>query len=150
MAGRSRSSRGSRRARGSSSMPARGRRRRAPRSRATRGAAETLMRRGAIAFTQRSWETLGLSVRNIGRTKLRSSLTILGVVLGVASVIVMLAVGEGARLAAIEQIRGLGAENIIIRSVKPLTGPENSEGGLIEYGLTADDLDRIATTIPTV
>ena len=108
------------------------------------------MRRGAIAFTQRSWETLGLSLRNIGRTKLRSSLTILGVVLGVASVIVMLAVGEGARLAAIEQIRGLGAENIIIRSVKPLTGPENAEGGLIDYGLTADDLDRIATTIPTV
>jgi len=62
-AGRSRSRRGSRRARGSSSMPALGRRRRAPRSRATRGAAETLMRRGAIAFTQRSWETLGLSIR---------------------------------------------------------------------------------------
>jgi putative ABC transport system permease protein len=106
--------------------------------------------RGVIAFTRRSWETLGFSIQNIGRTKLRSALTILGVVLGVASVIVMLAVGEGARLAAIEQIRGLGAENIIIRSVKPLSGSESEEGAPLVYGLTDDDLGRIATTIPTV
>ena len=45
---------------------------------------------------------------------------ILGIVLGVASVIVMLAVGEAARFQAIQQIEELGATNIILRSVKPV------------------------------
>ena len=43
----------------------------------------------------------------------------LGVVFGVGSVIAMLAVGEGASKEALEQIRKLGSNNIIITSVKP-------------------------------
>jgi putative ABC transport system permease protein len=82
---------------------------------------------------------------------LRSILTILSIVLGVASVIVMLAVGEAARQQAVKQIEELGATNIIIRSVKPPEeSKENANADQFSYGLTMDDLERIQTTIPTV
>lgn len=56
------------------------------------------------------------SVRNLLLHKLRSFLTMLGVILGVGSVISMLAIGEGSKREALEQIRELGATNVIIRS----------------------------------
>ena len=58
--------------------------------------------------------------------KLRSFLTMLGTILGVGSVIAMLAIGEGSKRKAVEQIRQLGATNVIIRSIKP--EPENENG----------------------
>ncbi len=60
-----------------------------------------------------------LSVHCLIVNRLRSFLTMLGIVLGVASVIVMLAIGEAARFEAVQQIQQLGATNIIVRSVKP-------------------------------
>jgi putative ABC transport system permease protein len=53
--------------------------------------------------------------------KLRSFLTMLGLVFGVASVIVMLAIAEGAASEAQKQIESLGVRNIIVRSVKPIS-----------------------------
>ena len=60
-----------------------------------------------------------LGVKNLLLHKLRSSLTMLGVVFGVGSVVAMLAVGEGASVEALRQIRKLGSNNIIISSQKP-------------------------------
>jgi len=92
-----------------------------------------------------------LSVRNLFVHRLRSSLTVLGIVFGVASVIVMLAVGEAARFEAVEQIRQLGATNIIIRSVKPSDESRDQTGDdILTYGLTRDDMDRLAATLPPV
>jgi putative ABC transport system permease protein len=76
----------------------------------------------------------------------------LGIVFGVASVIAMLAVGEGASFAAQEQIRQQGSQNIIIRSVKP---PENEQGSsertrMLDYGIRYKDLQRIRATLPMV
>ena len=51
--------------------------------------------------------------------KLRSSLTTLGIIFGVSSVIAMLAIGEGASREAQAQIARLGSQNIIIKTVKP-------------------------------
>ncbi|HTP12254.1 MAG TPA: ABC transporter permease, partial [Bacteroidota bacterium] len=48
--------------------------------------------------------------------KLRSVLTGLGIIFGVAAVIAMLSIGEGARQEALEQIKLMGVNNIIIRS----------------------------------
>lgn len=95
--------------------------------------------------------TLTIGLKSIGVHLLRSALTVASIVLGVASVIVMLAVGEGARFRAIQQIRDLGATNIIIRSVKPLDDPkQRQQRGLLSYGLTYRDLERIQETVPTV
>lgn len=90
------------------------------------------------------------SIRSVLMHKLRSFLTILGLVFGVASVIVMLAVAEGASRSAQEQIESLGVNNIIIRTVKPTTSqPINFRSFIMKFGLTYEDLRRIEDTIPT-
>ncbi len=60
-----------------------------------------------------------LGMKSLLLHKLRSGLTVLGIVFGVAAVISMLSIAEGTSRVAQEQIRALGATNIIIRSVKP-------------------------------
>jgi len=106
------------------------------------------------------WVTLQLGVRNLLLHKLRSFLTMLGTILGVGSVIAMLAIGEGSKRKAVEQIRQLGATNVIIRSVKPEAedeGEDSSSGSsqqtssrVLEYGLKYRDLERLRDTLPTV
>jgi putative ABC transport system permease protein len=103
-----------------------------------------------------------LSVRNLLLNKLRSLLTMLGTILGVSSVIAMLAIGEGSKRHAVEQIRRLGATNVIIRSVKPSQEDEGDGGGggssggqqsssmVLEYGLRYTDFDRLKATLPTI
>jgi len=77
--------------------------------------------------------------------KLRSFLTMLGVVFGVGSVVAMLAVGEGASKEALEHIRKLGSNNIIISSVKSVEEEASSTtlSFISIYGLTYQDHQRI-------
>jgi putative ABC transport system permease protein len=84
--------------------------------------------------------------------KLRSMLTMLGMVFGVASVIAMLSIGEGASKLALEQIRKLGSTNIIVTAVKPT---DDAEAAAVRtfvsvYGLLYDDETRIREVFPTV
>jgi putative ABC transport system permease protein len=106
---------------------------------------------GSGALT-RSKRTVVLGLRSLWLHRLRSLLTVLGIVFGVCSVIAMLAVGEGASSEAQEQIRRLGSTNIIVRSVKPNEErpPTATRGYAIEYGITYRDIDRIKNTIATV
>jgi putative ABC transport system permease protein len=92
-----------------------------------------------------------LGLRGLAAHRLRSGLTALGIVLGVASVIVMLAVGEAARYQALKQLEDLGANTVLLRSVKPADDNSDKKGAdLFAYGLTYADLARIRDTIPTV
>ncbi len=94
---------------------------------------------------------LQLGLKGVAVHRLRATLTTLGIILGVASVIVMLAVGEAARHEAIQQIRDLGASSIIVRSVKPAEDTkQQAREWLLAYGLTMQDRERISSTIPTV
>jgi len=83
---------------------------------------------------------------------LRSTLTTLGIIFGVASVIAMLAIGEGASREAQEQIARLGSRNIIIKTVKPPEGKDVSgqDDTMLEYGLTYSDAERFRNSIPDV
>ncbi len=93
-----------------------------------------------------------LGFKSLWSHRLRSLLTVLGIVFGVCSVIAMLAVGEGASYTAQEQIRRLGSTNIIVESVKP-AAQETSTGGrslVLEYGLTYADLERIRGTLSDI
>ncbi len=92
-----------------------------------------------------------LGIKNLLLHKLRSFLTMLGVVFGVGSVIAMLAVGEGASQVALEQIRRLGSHNVIVSAKKPTdeTGG-GSQVRLSIYGLLYADEARIAQGIPSV
>ncbi|HAY82416.1 MAG TPA: ABC transporter ATP-binding protein, partial [Planctomycetaceae bacterium] len=101
--------------------------------------------------------TLQLGIKSLMLHKLRSLLTMLGVILGVGSVISMLAIGEGSKREALERIRQLGAANVIIRSVKPTQKNSEDEGAkeqtssrVLEYGLRYEDLDFLMETLPTV
>lgn len=96
--------------------------------------------------------TVLLGFKSLWLHRLRSLLTVLGIVFGVASVIAMLAVGEGASFEAQEQIRRLGSNNIILRSAKPVEKSSASQGQsyVLEYGLTYADIARIRNTIPAV
>ena len=80
---------------------------------------------------------------------MRSLLTVLGIFIGVASVIWLLAIGEGISLQAQKQIEGLGADNIIVRSVKP-TSPDAAASFILTYGLKRADYRTLVETIPTI
>ncbi|MFO0002332.1 MAG: ABC transporter permease, partial [bacterium] len=64
-------------------------------------------------------EIVRLGLKNLRLHKLRSTLTSLGIILGVAAVIVVTAIGEGNKRAALRDIQALGATNVIVRSVTP-------------------------------
>jgi putative ABC transport system permease protein len=87
---------------------------------------------------------------------MRSILTMLGIFIGVASVIYLLAFGQGIIRKAAEHIESLGATNIIVRTIKPaelnLNSPSSSPGriNVIPYGITRADYDRLKSTIRTV
>jgi putative ABC transport system permease protein len=80
---------------------------------------------------------------------MRSLLTVLGIFIGVASVIWLLAISKGIGDAAQRQIESLGADTIMIRTVKPPSEKMSSQG-LTPYGLTRDEYDMLVATIPTV
>ncbi len=94
----------------------------------------------------RLYRSVRLGLKTLMLHKLRSFLTMLGVVFGVASVVAMLAVGEGASREALDQIRKLGSTNIIITSIKPVeTETRNvSPWSLSMYGLLYEDQRRAA------
>jgi len=100
--------------------------------------------------------TVQLGMKSLMLHKLRSGLTMLGIVFGVFSVIAMLAIGEGASNQAQQQVLELGAMNIIVRSVKPLEeGSGSSSGGgfmgsMPIYGLLRSDFERLVKTVPSI
>ena len=104
-----------------------------------------------MIFSFRFRHSVRVGLRGLVAHRLRSALTALGIVLGVASVIVMLAVGEAARYQALKQLEDLGANTIILKSVKPTEDNSDMRGtDLYAFGLTYADLERIRGTIPTV
>lgn len=95
----------------------------------------------------RTWK---LGLKSLLLHPMRSALTVLGIFIGVASVIWLLAIGEGISKEAQKQIEDLGAENIIIRSIQP---PERSGANprqVVEFGVRREEADIISNTIPTV
>jgi putative ABC transport system permease protein len=78
----------------------------------------------------------------LSRYKLRTALSVLGIVLGIAAVVAMLSIGEAGRREALQDIRSLGLDNLIVRSRTP--------GGFGDHTrrLTAADADRLRVLIP--
>jgi len=87
-----------------------------------------------------------LGIENLLLHKLRSFLTMLGVVFGVGSVVAMLSVGEGASKEALSQIRKLGSTNIIVTSIKSAEeeATATTHSHISVYGLTYEDHLRLS------
>jgi len=91
-----------------------------------------------------------LGIKSLLLHPMRSLLTVLGIFIGVASVIWLLAIGEGISKEAQRQIEGLGAENIIVRSVKPPSEATANSRGPVPYGLKRAEYEQLIATIPTI
>ena len=93
--------------------------------------------------------TLRVALRALSINKLRSALTMLGIIIGVAAVIVMIAVGAGAQARVEEQIRSLGSNVLLI-----LSGATTSGGARMGYGsnptLSEDDVAALMRELPEV
>jgi len=100
-----------------------------------------------------SLETILFGFKSLRLHALRSVLTSLGIVLGVASVIVMVSIGEGNKQSALRAIQSLGATNIIVRSQRP---PESQSVGsqrrsfVAEFGMTRLDLHRLEEFVDAI
>ena len=93
--------------------------------------------------------TLRTALGALRRNKMRSALTALGVIIGVAAVIVVVAIGQGSKTMIQKQIASMGANNVLV-----LPGAAASGGVSFGVGsvmtLTPDDSDEIARQCPAV
>jgi putative ABC transport system permease protein len=91
-----------------------------------------------------------IGIRSLLLHPLRSLLTVLGIFIGVASVIWLLAIGEGISRKAQQQIEDLGANNIIVRTVQPVTDMQTDTSIVPAYGILRSDYEALVETIPTI
>jgi putative ABC transport system permease protein len=104
------------------------------------------------AVLSKSWDIISLGLHDLAAHKVRSGLTVLGILFGVWSVIAMLAINEGGSYEAQRALRRLGSNNIIVSSVKPPeeSGASAQSYGILEYGLENKDVARLHENIPGV
>ena len=97
-------------------------------------------------------EMCEIAFRDLIRKKIRSFLTALGVIFGIASVVSMMAIGEGAQNQILNQIKGMGLSNIVIKSVEPKQKKEQggSHSWIQNYGLTHKDTLCLSQTVSTI
>jgi hypothetical protein len=94
-------------------------------------------------------ESLRIAMRALRVNKLRSALTVLGIVVGVGAVVCMVSVGAGAQVEVSEKIRTLGANLLLV-----MPGARDSGGARLESGtqptLTDEDAAAIRRELPDV
>jgi len=94
------------------------------------------------------WEAVRLALQTILRNALRSFLTVLGVVIGVASVIAMVTIGQGSTAKVTADVGALGANLLIVRPGQPQQGPGASAGTAEPF--TLRDADALEAEVASV
>jgi putative ABC transport system permease protein len=105
-------------------------------------------------FSQRLLANLYIAIAAVITNKVRSLLTALGIIFGVAAVIAMLAIGNGAQQEILDQIKLVGVNNIVVKpiieqkeeKVEEQTGQKDKKK--FSPGLTMRDVESISSTIP--
>jgi putative ABC transport system permease protein len=96
-----------------------------------------------MAWWDKFSRSLVLALRSLWLHKLRAFLSVLGIIIGTAAVIALMAFGEGSMQDALEDIARQGATNVIVRSVKPPDDASTQRRTfIINYGLTYKDYDK--------
>jgi len=93
-------------------------------------------------------ETIRLAVRAIWRNALRSFLTVLGVVIGVAAVIAMVTVGQGSSAQVTQDVESLGTNLLMIRPGQRQVGPNRSSETARPFDLR--DIERLIREVPAI
>ncbi len=94
-------------------------------------------------------ESFKIGLSGLRSNKLRAALTMLGIVFGVAAVIAMMSIGEGAKEETLQQIELMGTNNIIIQRVAIKQGVNKSKA-MFSPGLTVDDAKAIKELVPLI
>ena len=95
------------------------------------------------------WESVRIALRALRVNKLRSALTMLGIIIGVGAVIAMVGVGAGAQESVTERIESLGS-NLIVATSGSVTSSGVRLGQGTQYTLTEDDAAAVAREIQVV
>mgnify|MGYP000861553607 CR=1 FL=1 len=95
-------------------------------------------------------ENVRLALSGLADHKFRSFLTMLGIIFGVASVIAMLSIGEGAKREAIAKYQDLGVNNIIVREKKLSDAELEEVRAKFSQGLSIQDANVIREIVPGV
>jgi putative ABC transport system permease protein len=95
-------------------------------------------------------ELLTLGLQALSRNRMRSALTVLGIVIGVAAVIATLAIGQGAREAVQAQIRSLGSNTLTVMAGTVTASGVRMGGMGSNTSLTVDDAEAIKRECPAV
>src|SRR5579859_2912155 len=85
---------------------------------------------------------LRIALIALQRNKLRAFLTMLGIIIGVASVIAMVAIGQGSKQSIQQQLSGMGSNMIIIRPNSNVTAGARLDATNVQ-SLTADDVSAL-------
>ena len=94
-------------------------------------------------------QTLKIALRALRTNKMRSFLTMLGIIIGIAAVIAMMAVGSGASYVISQQIASIGSNIILVLPGSTTSGGLRSGSGGAQT-LTSDDVKAIMTECPSV
>ncbi len=95
--------------------------------------------------------SISTAIRNLWLHKLRSFLSVLGIIIGTGAVIALMAFGEGSMQDALDDIKRQGATNIIVMSVKPPEEATSTRRSFVaKYGLTDQDYNRFQQTLPNL
>jgi ABC-type antimicrobial peptide transport system permease subunit len=97
----------------------------------------------------RFYRTLRTALRALRRNRMRSALTTLGIIIGVAAVIAMTEIGQGSSTAVQKTIQRMGANNLLVRPGTATSGGVSFGSGSI-ITLTPQDADAIARECPEV
>ena len=87
---------------------------------------------------------------NLSRQKVRSSLSVLGVIFGVMAVLTMMAIGQGARRTVVRELEQLGTRNIYIKALELTEEQAFKSKERLSPGLTNSDIERIAGGYETI
>ena len=105
-------------------------------------------------FILRYAHDIEIAVESIVSNKLKSMLTALGIIFGVAAVIAMLAIGKGAKQEIMEQMKMVGVNNILVNPIVQDKSSSDQEGekqtNKFSRGLSLLDVDAIKETLPSV
>lgn len=107
--------------------------------------------------SKRIWANFYIALEAVIANKVRSLLTALGIIFGVAAVIAMLAIGNGAQQEILEQIKLVGVNNIVVEPVSEQRDESVDEASDLEEerarfspGLKLQDVEAIEQTIPGI
>jgi len=89
------------------------------------------------------------AMAQLAHHRLRSALTLLGMIFGVGAVIAMLAVSEGGRREALTMIEGMGVDNLIVQAAEP-PGDQRREARKHSAGLSVADAHALVETLPFI